>query len=76
MSDFTGRFDDNPGILITANRTQGDGNLGPLPLLFRDTARLGPPDFPITREYPMTDVETGDVATFDPDIHGAAGAML
>ena len=68
MSDFTGRFDDNPGILITANRTQGDGNLGTLPLLFRDRERLGPPNFPNTRVYPMTDVETGDIATFDRNI--------
>jgi hypothetical protein len=68
MSDFTGRFDDNPGILITADRTLSNGNLGQLPVLFRDRGRLGPPDFPTTRVYPMTDIDTGDVATFDRDI--------
>lgn len=68
MSDFTGRYDDNPGIATTVNRTQGLGNLGPLPLLLRQPARLAPPPFSETREYPMTDVVTGDVATFDPNI--------
>ena len=33
MNDFTGVFDNNPGLTITANRNAGNGNLGPLPLL-------------------------------------------
>jgi hypothetical protein len=72
MSDFTGVYDDNPGILIDASRSVGLGNLdmdgAGLPVLFRDRGRLGPPDFPLTRDYPMTDTITGDVATFDPNI--------
>jgi hypothetical protein len=68
MSDFTGRIDDNPGIQITANRSLALGNLGALPVLFRDNGRLGAPDYPQTRVYPMTDVVTGDIAVYDPDI--------
>jgi len=72
MSDFTGRFDDNPGIIISANRTLSDGNLvmdaGGLPVLLRERSRLSPPAFNRTRTYPMTDADTGDVAVFDPNI--------
>jgi hypothetical protein len=68
MGAFTGRYDDNPGILITVNREQSRGNLGALPLLLRDRSRLGPGSFPTTRVYPMTDEVTEDVATFDPNI--------
>jgi carboxypeptidase family protein/TonB-dependent receptor-like protein len=68
MSDFTGRFDDNPGILLTVNREQDRGNLGTLPVLLRNRNTLGPPSFPSTRVYPMTDDVTEDVATFDPNI--------
>jgi hypothetical protein len=68
LSDFTGAMDDNPGLIIDANRTQGLGNLGTLPLLFRDRSRLGPPSVADTPEYPLTDVATGDMNIFDPNI--------
>src|SRR6266540_2213658 len=68
MNDFTGVFNANPGITIPANREEGQGNLGPLPLLLRDTARLGPPSFPSKPTYPMSDVVTEDVRAFDPNI--------
>ncbi|MEW5982628.1 MAG: carboxypeptidase regulatory-like domain-containing protein [Acidobacteriota bacterium] len=68
MSDFTGRFGSNPGAIITVSRNAALGNLGTLPLLFRETNRLGPPPFAETPVYPMTDVVTGDINLFDPDI--------
>jgi hypothetical protein len=68
MSDFTGRLDDNPGLIITANRNESLGNLGTLPVLFRDRDRLGPPAFDEERNYPMTDVVTEDVQIFDPNL--------
>jgi hypothetical protein len=69
MSDFTGRIDDNPGVSQTANRNHSLGNLGtPGSILFRNTSDLGPPPFSSTRTYPMTDVVTGDISVFDPDL--------
>jgi hypothetical protein len=41
MSDFTGRFGANPGILIDANRNQSLGNLGTLPVSHRYKSVLG-----------------------------------
>ena len=43
MSDFTGVFGNNPGLTVNANRNTGNGNLGPVPLLLRDSSSLGPP---------------------------------
>ena len=67
LNDFTGLFNGNPGIVITANRDSTLGNLG-TPLLLREQGRLGPPSFPSTPVYPMTDVVTGDIRGFDPNI--------
>ncbi|HEY7287272.1 MAG TPA: TonB-dependent receptor, partial [Vicinamibacterales bacterium] len=68
LNDFTGVFNANPGIQIDAGRTDGQGNLGALPLLLRQPDRLGPAAFPETPVYPMTDVVTQDIRGFDPDI--------
>jgi len=68
LNDFTGLFNSNPGITITVNREEGQGNLGSIPLLLRDQGRLGPPAFPNTPVYPMTDVVTEDIRGFDPHI--------
>jgi hypothetical protein len=65
MTDFTGVYGANPGVFIDVNRSLSLGNLGTLPLLFRDRARLDPPAFANTPQYPLTDVETGDVNIFD-----------
>ncbi|HKQ74882.1 MAG TPA: carboxypeptidase-like regulatory domain-containing protein [Blastocatellia bacterium] len=58
IGDFRGTLSANPGIIITTNRdlTVGNlvgGNLGSLPLLFRETGRLGPPSFPDKPAYPL-----------------------
>ncbi len=68
LNDFTGVFNSNPGIQIDAGRTEGQGNLGTLPLLLRDPGRLGPAPFPSSPSYPMTDVVTQDIRGFDPNI--------
>ncbi|MGH9162552.1 MAG: hypothetical protein ACRD2X_21505 [Vicinamibacteraceae bacterium] len=69
MSDFTGAIDDNPGIDITANRSQTLGNLGaPGSVLLRHRNQLGPPDIPVTRVFPFTAAIDEDVHIFDPSL--------
>ncbi len=69
MSQFTGRIDDNPGIIITANRDSTLGNLGTPPVLFRERDRLGPPAFAKTRSFPITDYQiTQGLGMFAPDL--------
>jgi hypothetical protein len=68
LNDFTNIFNNNPGIRIVTNRDEPTGNLGALPLLMRDTARLTPPAFEKKPVYPMTDVITQDVNVFDPNL--------
>jgi hypothetical protein len=68
LNDFTGVLNSNPGIRIVTNRDEASGNLGPVPLLLRDTARLTQPAFEKTPIYPMTDVITQDVSVFDPNL--------
>lgn len=69
MSDFTDTIGRNPGVLITTNRDHTINNLGaPGTVLLRNRGDMAPPAFPSGRNYPMTDVVTGDVGTFDPDL--------
>jgi hypothetical protein len=69
MSDFTAAIDDNPGISQSANRNHTIGNLGtPGTFFLRNPADLGPLPFSPTRQYPMTDVVTGDILAFDPNL--------
>ena len=68
LTDFTGEIGNNPGVSIAVNRTQQLGNLGGLPLLFRDTGRLAPAAFPNTFVEPYTEVTTGDITIFSPDL--------
>ncbi|HEY0876749.1 MAG TPA: carboxypeptidase-like regulatory domain-containing protein [Vicinamibacterales bacterium] len=72
MSDFSGVFGANPGVTITTNRTEGLNNLvmdgGPLPVLFSQRERLGPPPFSPELSLPFADVVTGDVNIFDPNL--------
>jgi hypothetical protein len=68
LNDFTGIYNANPGIRIVVNRDEASGNLGPVPLLMRDTSRLGQPPFPTKPAYPLTDVVTQDVSMIDPNI--------
>jgi hypothetical protein len=82
MSDFTGQIDNNPGLLINANRNVGKANLTIPTLLREGAAALGPPavcpPLPAPKpagcmlaapEYPLTNPDaTGSVTMFDPNL--------
>jgi hypothetical protein len=74
LGDFSGVFGANPGIAITTNRDLTIGNLvtnvgnDRLPVLLRETGRLGPPSFSATPTYPFTGAITDSANIFDPDI--------
>jgi hypothetical protein len=68
MSDFSDVFAANPGISITTDRSQALGNLGAVPVLYSQKDRLGAPVVPPTLNLPFTEVVTGDVNIFDPDL--------
>jgi len=77
IGDFRGSASSNPGVVITTNRSITIGNLvggslGTLPLLFRETGRLGAPDFPTTPAYPLSGEPfvqaTNSVNIYDPNI--------
>ena len=72
MADFTAVYGGNPGITLTANRTQGLNNLvtdnAGLPLLLRQTARLGPPAFQESPVYPNSGIVTDEINTFDRNL--------
>ncbi len=78
MSDMTETFGDNPGILISANRSLANGNLGTLPVLLTG-GNLGPPDIPLERVYPMAvPSRSSNVRVFDPDLklpYAASGTL-
>jgi hypothetical protein len=68
IGDFRGLASSNPGVSITTNRSVSLGNLGALPLLFRDKSRLGPPPFAATPTYPLSGEITNSVNVYDPNI--------
>jgi len=72
MGDFTAVYGNNPGITITANRTQGLNNLvldnQGLPLLLSQTGRLGAPPFQEAPVYPNSGLITDEIHTFEPNL--------
>ena len=68
IGDFRGLASSNPGVSITTNRSVALGNLGALPLLFRDKSLLGPPAFAATPNYPLSGEITNSVNVYDPNI--------
>jgi hypothetical protein len=78
IGDFRGLQSANPGVVITANRDLTQGNLvtnqgtDRLPVLLRETARLGAPAFPTAPTYPLTAAPfvavTNSVNVYDPNI--------
>jgi hypothetical protein len=68
LNDFTNIYNANPGIRIVLNRDEASGNLGPTPLLLRNTSQLTQPAFGAKPVYPMTDVVTQDVSVLDPNL--------
>ena len=79
MSDFSDVFSSNPGVSVSVNRnttttvpgttrtTLNQDGLG-LPVLFRDTARLGAGPFPTTQQYPLSPILTDSINIFNPDL--------
>jgi hypothetical protein len=71
---FTGLFAANPGAAIAATRGAAQANLvlpgETWPVLLSQPARLGPPPFPATPQYPLTPSITAgdDINIFDPAI--------
>jgi hypothetical protein len=67
-------FDANPGLSFTVNRNITLGNLvtgqgtDVLPVLLRDSSRLGAPSFPASPTYPFTGQVTDQVNIFDPHL--------
>jgi len=68
MADYRDVYSANQGLTVSANRSSALGNLGTLPLLMRDSSRLGPGAFPETPQYPLTPLITSQVNYFDPNI--------
>lgn len=72
MADFSDVFSDNPGVSIAVNRNATLGNLNTdgkgVPLLFRDTARLAPPAFSTSQQYPLAAGISDTVHIFNPDL--------
>ena len=73
MVDFRDVFTSNPGVAISANRDTATNTLNQdgrgLPVLLRQADRLGPPNnVPRVLNYPFTEVITGDINVFAPDL--------
>jgi hypothetical protein len=68
INTLIGTISNNTGGSITVNRNRTVGNLGTLPLLLRDTGRLGPPSFPDTPVYPLTGALTNGASIYDPNL--------
>jgi Carboxypeptidase regulatory-like domain len=68
LASFTTPIGNNPGVAINVYRQLALGNLGALPLLMRDTNRLGAADFNRTPVFPFRDVVTGDITIFSPGL--------
>lgn len=78
IGDFRGLQSANPGVVITTNRDLTQGNLvtnqgtDRLPVLLRETSRLGAPAFPTAPTYPLTAAPfvavTNSVNVYDPNI--------
>jgi hypothetical protein len=68
LASFTTPIGNNPGVAINVFRQLALGNLGALPLLMRDTNRLGAADFTQTPVFPFRDVVTGDITIFSPGL--------
>ena len=73
IGEIRGILTANPGATLTTNRDLATGNLvggslGSLPLLLRETSRLGPPAFNDTPTYPFTAPITSSGNLFDPKL--------
>jgi len=75
MADIQSIFGSNPGSFVNGTRSMTLGNLvtnvgsDTLPVLFRETSRLGPADFPTEPSFPMIGAVTNSVNIYDPHLH-------
>jgi hypothetical protein len=67
MSDFTGVFGNNRGILVNLNKDNATGNLGTLPVLLRNSSALALPPAPAAT-YPQTPLVTENLNVFDSNL--------
>jgi hypothetical protein len=73
MAEIQGLFGANPGSFVNATRSMTLGNLvtnvgnDKLPVLLRETSRLGAAPFPTTPAFPMIGAVTNSVNIFDPN---------
>jgi Carboxypeptidase regulatory-like domain/TonB dependent receptor len=71
---FSSYLGSNPGGFINANRSISIGNLttgvgtDTMPVLLRQTSRLGPPAFSLTPVFPTPGVVTDQVNVINPDL--------
>ena len=68
MSDFTGVFGNNQGISVSLNRDAATGNLGPLPLLLRNTSQLALPSAPAVSYPQLPNSVTNTLNVFDSNL--------
>ena len=68
LNVFTSILGSNPGLSIVANRNLALGNLGTLPVLFRDKSRLAPPTFQTKPIYPSQGAITDSANAFNPNL--------
>src|SRR5215475_7983935 len=71
IGDYSGVFSTNPGVTITANRDLVIGNLASpsqLPVLLRETSRLGRPVIPDAPSFPFTGAITDTANIIAPNI--------
>lgn len=68
LNVFTSILASNPGLSIVANRNLTLGNLGTLPVLFRDKSRLAPPTFQTKPVYPNQGAITDSANAFNPNL--------
>lgn len=68
LNVFTSIYGANPGISIDASRNLTLGNLGTLPILFRDKARLGAPAFQDAPIFPNQFLVTNSANAFNPNL--------
>jgi hypothetical protein len=68
LNVFTSILASNPGLSITAAKNLTLGNLGTLPVLFRDKSRLAPPSFQTKPVFPNPGVITDSANAFNPNL--------
>ena len=72
MATFSDRYGANPGSFVTASRSTTLGNLvtgnDRLPVLLRESQRLGAGAFPSTPGYPLKGAVTDAARIFDPNL--------